>query len=60
MSFLLGAVLAHLNAPEQQTAETSAFTEVLTPADGHFIKLLLKGVIRFSNTASGFSFFVNK
>jgi len=31
-------VNTHLNAPDQQTAKTSAFMEALTPADDQLIK----------------------
>ncbi len=33
MSYLLGIVLTHMKAPDQKTAKTSAFIEVLTLAD---------------------------
>ena len=41
MSYLLGIVLTHLNAPDQQT---SAFIEVLPPADDHLIRRIWIGL----------------
>ena len=37
MSFLLGIVLTHLNAAEQQTDKTSAFIELLTLTDDQLL-----------------------
>jgi len=60
MSFLLGMVLTHLNAPDQQTDKTPAFIEVLTLTDDQLISTLTypfnscensKGSLSFSHTA---------
>ena len=41
MSFLLGIVLTHLDAAEQQTDRTSAFIEELTLTDDQLIGALI-------------------